>query len=106
MRHQVLLKRRPGEVGKVKTQRSNQAQETNSDLNEILYVAYGTLEITKFDWIFDTGSTSHICTQRDTFIDYYPTNLTISGVGPAPAMALGKGTVLVHMSINGQTIPH
>jgi hypothetical protein len=70
-------------------------------------MAYGTREINQFDWIFDTGSTSHICTQRDAFIDYYPLqNSTITGIGPTPATAIGKGTVMVHMSINRQTIPH
>ena len=77
------------------------------DLNEASYMAYGTQEINQFDWIFDTGSTSHICTQRDAFIDYYPlNNSTITRIGPMPATALGKGTVMVHMSVNGQTIPH
>ena len=87
--------------------RLNQAQEANSDLNEASYMAYGTQEINQFDQIFNTGSTSHICTQRDTFIDYYPlNNSTITGIGPTPATALGKGTVMVHMSVSGQTIPH
>ena len=45
--------------------------------------------------------------QRDAFIDYYPLqNPTITGIGPTPATAMGKGTILVHMSINGQTITH
>jgi short subunit dehydrogenase-like uncharacterized protein len=76
--------------------RSNQAQEANSNLNEVSYMAYGTREINKFDWIFDTGTTSHICTQRDAFIDYHPLqNSTITGIGPTPATAMGKDTVLV-----------
>ena len=96
-----------GRKGPNRGNRSNQAQEANSDLNEASYMAFNTREINKFDWIFDTGSTSHICTQRDAFIDYYPlTNSTITGIGPTPASALGKGTVMVHMSVNGQTIPH
>ena len=96
-----------GRKGPNRGNRSNQAQEANTDLNEASYMAFNTREINKFDWIFDTGSTSHICTQRDAFIDYYPlTNSTITGIGPTPASALGKGTVMVHMSVNGQTIPH
>ena len=95
-----------GWIGQNKN-RSNQAQEANLDLNEASYMAYGTQKINQFDWIFDTGSTSHICTQRDAFIDYYPlNNSTITGIGLTPATALGKGTVMVHMSVNGQTIPH
>jgi hypothetical protein len=87
--------------------KSNQAQEANSSLNEVLYMAYGTREINQFDWIFNTGSTSHICMQRDAFIDYYPLqNSTITRIGPMPATAMGKGTMMVHMSINRQTIPH
>jgi hypothetical protein len=96
-----------GPKGRKGPNRSNQAQEANSNLNKVSYMTYGTREINKFDWIFDTGTTSHICMQRDAFIDYYPLqNSTITGIGPTPATAMGKGTVLVHMSINGQTISH
>jgi gag-polypeptide of LTR copia-type len=71
--------------------KSNQAQEANSSLNKVSYMAYGTREINQFNWIFNTGSTSHICTQRDAFIDYYPLqNSTITGIGPMPATAMGK----------------
>ena len=64
-------------------------------------------EISKYNWLFDCGSTSHICTQRDAFIDYFPLHdSTIAGIGPVPANAVGKGTVLVNMSVNGNTIPH
>jgi hypothetical protein len=96
-----------GPKGRKGPNRSNQAQEENSNLDKVSYMTYETREINKFDWIFDTGTTFYICMQRDAFIDYYPLqNSTITGIGPTPATAMGKGHVLVHMSINGQTIPH
>jgi hypothetical protein len=74
---------------------------------KVSYMAYGTREIHQFDWIFDTGSTSHICTQRNALIDYYPLqNSTITKISPTPATVMGEGTVMIHMSINGQTILH
>ena len=42
--------------------KSNQAQETNSNLNEVSYMALSNQKYTKFDWYFDTATTSHICT--------------------------------------------
>jgi len=70
--------------------------KTNSDLNEGSSMAFGeifTREISKYDLILECG-TEHICTQRDAFIDYFPLS-----IGPVP----GKGTILVHMSVNSNT---
>ena len=52
--------------------KSNQAQETNSNLNDIVYMAVQNQKPTKYDWYFDTATTSHICTQHDAFTNYYP----------------------------------
>ena len=35
---------------------------TNSNLNDVLYMALSNQKYTKFDWYFDTATTSHICT--------------------------------------------
>lgn len=89
--------------------RSNHAQDTNSDLNKVsyMYMAYGTGEISKYNWLFDCGTTSHICTQQDAFIDYFPLyNSTIKGIGLMLATAMGKGTIKINMSVNGQMITH
>ena len=95
-----------GRKGPNRGNKSNQAQETNSNLNDVSYMALSNPKYTKFDWYFDTATTSHICTQRDAFIDYYPLqNSTIDGIGPNPAIATGRGTVLVNFSVDGKIIP-
>lgn len=94
-----------GRKGPNRGNRANQAQETNTNLNEVSYMA--TNQLNKFDWYFDTATTSHICTQRDAFIDYHPLqNSTIDGIGPNPAMAAGRGNVIVNFSVEGKIIPH
>lgn len=89
--------------------RAHQAKETDaiSGLNEFSYMGYSTKEISKYDWLLDSGTTSHICTARDAFTEYYPlTNSTILGIGPGSAKAQGRGTVIVHMSVNGTIKRH
>ena len=86
--------------------RSNQAQETNGNLNEIAYMVQ-VHNPSKYDWYFNTATTSHICTQRDAFIEYYPLeNATINAIGPNPAIPIGRGTVIVNFSVRGKIIPH
>ncbi|KAJ3509513.1 hypothetical protein NLJ89_g5184 [Agrocybe chaxingu] len=82
---------------------TNQAKEkVNDDLNEVSYMAISnasTKEISKYDWLFDSGTTSHICTMREAFIDYHPLkNSSVHGVGSSTA-AQGRGTVLVKFAI-------
>ena len=85
---------------------SNQAQETNRNLNKIAYTVQNH-NPSKYDWYFDTATTSHICTQHDAFIEYYPLkNVTINGIGPKPAIPTGRGTVIVNFSVEGKIIPH
>ena len=63
-------------------------------------------QISQYDWILDSATTSHICMIHDTFVDYTPLkDSTIKGLGD-PVMAHGHGTVLVDFAINGKTIRH
>jgi len=63
-------------------------------------------EISQYDWILDSATTSHICPIHDAFIDYKPLkDSTIKGLGN-PVMAHGRGTVLVDFAINGKAIRH
>ena len=95
-----------GRKGPNRGNQSNQAQETNRNLNEIAYTVQNH-NPSKYDWYFDTATTSHICTQRDAFIEYYPLeNATINGIGPNPAIPTGRGTVIVNFSVEGKIIPH
>jgi hypothetical protein len=96
-----------GRKGPNRGNRANQAQDTNSNLNDVSYMASENQTPKKYDWYFDTATTSHICTQRNAFIDYYPLqNTTIDGIGPNPAMAAGRGTVIVNFSVEGKIISH
>ena len=72
-----------------------------------MYMAVQNQKPTKYDWYFDTATTSHMCTQCDAFTDYYPLqNSTDDGIGPNLAIAAGCGTVLVNFSVDGKIIPH
>ena len=95
-----------GQKGPNRGNRSNPAQETNGNLNKIAYMVQ-VHNPSKYDWYFDTATTSHICTQRYAFIEYYPLeNATINGIRPNPAIPIGHGTVIVNFSVRGKIIPH
>jgi len=71
------------------------------------YSLNNTTQISKYDWFLDSASTSHICTIREAFTEYHPlTNSTICGIGMAPAVALGRGTISVNFNVNGKIITH
>ena len=59
----------------------------------------------KYDWVLDSATTSHICTTRDAFIDYEPLKSEVDGVGGS-AMTQGRGTVAVNFKFDGQSIKH
>src|SRR5580765_7497394 len=63
--------------GKKGGHRANQAEEVNSNLNDCAYMVsepHKSHDISKFDWLLDSGATSHICTVRDAFTDFTPTH--------------------------------
>ncbi|KAF4622418.1 hypothetical protein D9613_009127 [Agrocybe pediades] len=95
--------------------RSNQAREEEEDnnsatLNNVTYMSYSSTNsspISKYDWFLDSGTTSHICAIREAFIEYQPlSHSTIRGVGKTPAVALGRGSILVDFDVNGEIITH
>lgn len=102
--------RRKGGQGGSKN-RAHQAN-VNDDLGDIAYNVSATAvgapgEFSKNDWLLDCGSTSHICTNRDAFIEYSPLrNATIDGYGPVPTTAAGRGTVELTFNVNGQQRKH
>ena len=50
-----------------------------------------------YDWLADSGTTSHITHEREAFATYKPIqNLPISGVGDKTTFAVGKGTIFLH----------
>ena len=98
-----------GRKGPHRSGRTNQAREDNNSINDVSYNAHPTTNSvsTKYDWLLDSGTTSHICTVREAFIDYQPlVNSKVRGIGSQPATAIGRGTILVNFDVNGKIITH
>ena len=70
-----------GRKGSGKKNRANQAQEVNTSLNDMAYMATTYGDITRYDWLLDSATTSHICTIREAFTDFRPVQETLNGVG-------------------------
>ena len=51
-----------GLKGRKKRNHAHQAEGINSSLNDVCYTAGNSREITKYDWLLNFGTTSHICT--------------------------------------------
>jgi len=55
-----------------------------------------------YNWLADTGTTSHITHRRDTFTTYEPiTQIPIKGVSNIKVFAIGRGTVYLHSECDG-----
>ncbi len=62
-------------------------------------------EISKYDWILDSGTTSHVCTACDAFTEYYCTpRATLKRVGPGEVAVEGQGIVNLHFEFDGKVI--
>jgi hypothetical protein len=92
-------------TGKRKNQ-ANQAQEVNSSLNDMAYMTTTYGDISKFDWLLDSGTTSHICTVREAFTDFQSIKETLNGVGKQGADVLGRGTVNIKFECDGKEFIH
>ena len=110
-------------------EKANQAEEVNTDLNEVSYLSNSSLipfkikdghidigEITcmanispnslKNDWYLDSGTTSHISNDRNAYTDFYPIQGTpVRGIG-TPAIALGYGSLSLDFRVSGKTLTH
>jgi len=96
-----------GRKGPNRAGRAHQAREDT--LNDVSYMAShnNSHQISQYDWVLDSATTSHICTIRDAFTDYTSLkNSTIQGLGSDPVTAHGRGTILVDFAVNGETIRH
>ena len=81
--------------------RLNQAEEGNSSLNNLTYMANAeTLSNSKSNWYLDSGTTSHITNNRNAFTEFTATLATlVLGIGN-PAMTLRYSTISVKFKVN------
>jgi transposase InsO family protein len=88
--------------------RAHQTQESiNTSLNDVAYSSRESQEFSRYDWILDSATTSHICTTREAFTDYTPLrNSPIYGLGSQPINAQGRGTVILNFKVDGKLIRH
>ena len=57
----------------------------------------------KNNWLIDSGTTSHIATQREMFIQFTPSIESITGVGEQMQLeGKGRGTIIIDMPFNGK----
>jgi hypothetical protein len=87
-------------------EKANQAEEVNTSLNDIAYMAGGQVAKSKEVWYLDSGTTSHISNNRDTYTDFVKTDPTpIKGIG-SPAICTGYGTIMIDFKVKGKTLTH
>ena len=74
--------------------------EYNSYNNVAISSQYSDRQL--YDWLADSGTTSHITHRRDTFVTYESIPKTqISGVGGITTFAIGRGSILLHSECDG-----
>ena len=87
-------------------EKSNQAEEVNTSLNDIVYMAGGQISSSKKLWYLDSGTTSHICNDQNAYINFTKTDPTpIRGIGSS-ANSMGHGTIKIDFRIKEKTVTH
>ena len=84
--------------------KSNQAKEENSSLNNLTYMATAkTLGNSKSNWYLDSGTTSYITNDWNAFMEFTATLATpVLGIGN-PTMTLGYGTITIKFKVSNKT---
>ena len=87
--------------------RSNQAKEGNSSLNNLTYMATAeTLGNSKSNWYLDSGTTFHITNDCNAFTEFTATSATpILGIRN-PEMTLRYGTITIKFKVNNKIVTH
>ena len=87
--------------------RSNQAEEGNSSLDDLIYMATAEmLGNSKSDWYLDCRTTSHITNDWNAFMEFTATSTTpVLGIRNL-AMTLGYGTITIKFKVNNKFITH
>ena len=97
-----------GPARRKKNDRAHQTQESiNTSLNDVTYSSKESDGFSRYDWILDSATTSHICTTREAFTDYTPLrNSSIYGLESHLINAQRRGTVIVNFKVDGKLIQH
>ncbi|KIJ42164.1 hypothetical protein M422DRAFT_81072, partial [Sphaerobolus stellatus SS14] len=89
---------------RIKGSRKEQANQVEESVgNSFSFMAHnGSHDFSKYDWILDSGTTSHISTTQESFVDYKILNgATVKGIGAQPVPAVGRGSVIVKFTVDG-----
>ena len=79
----------------------------DKDPFEVAYLANKGDMFTAYDWLADSGSSTHIAIKRNVFKEYKELNdETIKGIGGQRITAAGRGTVILTFEVNGKKILH
>lgn len=93
----------PGRRGK--GEKANKANDVGTEFVETAYAAAINAAYL-YSWLADSGTTSHICNDRNAFIELRAMKIPVEGVGVTPLHALGRGTVLLDCEVDGKMITH
>ena len=85
----------------------NQATEAVNNASVDVAYSANAHTLSRYDWVLNSATTSHICNQCKAFINYTPLkNSPVQGLGSTPAQAAGCGTVIVNFAVKGDNIWH
>ena len=88
---------------------NQQAQEIKSSLNnthDVCYMANNTQEISKYDWLLDSSTTSHVCPIQDAFTEFYPVKEILNSIGEEGTPVTGRGTAQIKFEFDGKNFIH
>src|SRR5882757_3808003 len=95
-----------GRKGTGKGNRAHQAEEINSNLNDACFMARNSRDSSKYDWLLDSCTTSHVCAIREAFTEFRPVKEILHGIGESGAEVIGRGTVRIKFEFDGKTFVH
>ena len=87
-------------------ERTNQAEETNANLNDVAYMASRHISNSKDLWYLDSGTTSHICNNHNVYSEFTKTEpMPIRGIGSS-TISTRYGMIKIKFWIKDKSIIH